>query len=136
MAVDSALEHFGVERQLDPGLALEKRNKKFYVRRVPIKDDCDELMPDWLNFAKGVADPKDSLLNLFVGRSRHVAATTRARGKPLGRWGRSHSASAGALGGEPRRGEPALQSAGEQQQRAGPSRPRQQRRQQRLVEAS
>jgi molecular chaperone HtpG len=41
-----------------------KRGVQLYVKRVFIMDDCEELMPEYLRFIKGVVDAQDLSLNV------------------------------------------------------------------------
>ncbi len=48
-----------------PLLLEVPQHTKLSFRCVFIMDDCDELLPEWLNMVKGVVDSLDSPLNMF-----------------------------------------------------------------------
>ncbi len=56
------------------GMAKEQRGVRLFVKRVLIMDRCEELVPEWLRFVRGIVDSEDLPLNV----SREVLQDSQA----------------------------------------------------------
>jgi HSP90 family molecular chaperone len=65
-------------------MGLEESSVHLYSRKVLIKQNCRELLPQWLRFVKGIVDCEDIPLNIsregfqdsaLIARIRHILTT-------------------------------------------------------------
>lgn len=59
---------------LELGMTREARGVRLFVKRVLIMDRCEDLLPEWLRFIRGVVDSEDLPLNV----SREVLQDSQA----------------------------------------------------------
>ena len=59
-----ALVYLPAKKPFDMFMADRKKGLQLYVKRVFITDKCEELIPDYLRFVKGVVDSSDLPLNV------------------------------------------------------------------------
>ena len=61
----TALLYVPAERPFDPFEGTQPRSRlALHVRRVLVMNDCEELLPPWLRFVRGVVDAADLPLNV------------------------------------------------------------------------
>ncbi|GAA2453767.1 molecular chaperone HtpG [Streptomyces macrosporus] len=63
-----------------------KRGVQLYVKRVLIMEDCEELVPPYLRFVKGVVDAQDLSLNIsreILQQDRHIQMMRRRLAKKV-----------------------------------------------------
>ncbi len=64
-------------RQPPDLMARQRRGIRLFVKRVFIMDDCEELLPEWMRFVRGVVDSEDLPLNVsreFLQKDKTTAA--------------------------------------------------------------